>query len=55
MGVLDFMAEGSHTLKKFWKVAMVLGLMAASAAVTFCITYQELGSALLSTPWTAKT
>ena len=55
MGVLDFMAEGSHILKKFWKVAMVLGLMAASAAVTFCITYQELGSALLSTPWTAKT
>lgn len=34
---------------------MVLGLMAASAAVTFCITYRELGSAIPSTPWTAKT
>lgn len=34
---------------------MVLGLMAATAAVTFCITWRELGNAALSDPWTAKT
>lgn len=42
-------------MKKFRTVVLVLALMAASAAVTFCITYRELSSVMYSTPTGAKT
>ena len=42
-------------MKKVLRVALVLCLMLATAAVTFWVTYRELGSALLSSPSASKT
>lgn len=50
----DFIAKFGDELKRLIKVLLVLALVAATAGVTFCVTYQELTAMYAPSPAEAK-